>query len=232
MREIVICMVKEHDDRCSHHSLARTFRQGGCSLCTNMNRDTFILMSSVCGARASVDLGIALAPTSDFSSYAPYFSAGFTMFRQEGDNQCSRTVSVLRQALRSGYGSVVLLMPGVPNLPPAYVERTLTRLRDGSSLVMGPLKNGAFYLIGERSDTFDLLHERVHLEKELDRPRPFSGHLLGRLQKTGVRWAVLPEWYRIHTVRDLKQLRADARNGRGCQARWTQGASSTILGSC
>ncbi|MFW6181449.1 MAG: DUF2064 domain-containing protein [Spirochaetota bacterium] len=232
MSEIVIFMVEEHHNRCSHQNLARILKQGCCSLCSNMNRDSLILMSSVCGARRCVDLGIALAPDSDVSSYAPYFTAGFTMFRQEGSSRGRHTVSVIRQALDEGYGSVVLLLPGVPNLPPSYVERALTRLRDGSSLVLGPLKNGAFYLIGERTDSFGLLHGQVHLERELGRSRPFSGHLLDRLQKAGVRCAVLPEWYRIRTVKDLRQLRSDARNGRGCQARWTQGASTAILDSC
>jgi glycosyltransferase A (GT-A) superfamily protein (DUF2064 family) len=232
MSEIVIFMVEEHHNRCSHQSLARIFQQGSCALCSNMNRDSLILMSSVCGARRCVALGIALAPDSDVSSYTPYFSAGFSMYRQEGVSQGRRTVSVIHRARESGYGSVVLLMPGVPNLPPSYVERALTRLRDGSSLVLGPLRNGAFYLIGERTDAFGLLHGQVHLERELARSRPFSGHLLDRLQQAGVRSAVLPEWYRIRTVKDLRQLRSDARNGRGCQARWTQGASTTILDSC
>jgi glycosyltransferase A (GT-A) superfamily protein (DUF2064 family) len=194
-----------------------------------MNRDTMILMTGICGARRGVDLGLALIPDRDEAPYAPYLAAGFSLISQRGKTRAERTLSVLRAAFDTGYRSAVLLLPGVPNLPPRFVERALTRLRDRSSLVMGPLNNGTFYLIGERADAFGMIHDDMHLEQALDSPSPFSDHLLDRLKAAGIRWTILPEWYRIRSAGDLKRLKADSRNGRGHMARWTRGVSSRLL---
>lgn len=229
-REILICFLKEHEAVCPRISVSRRFAsKGGCFLCTNINRDTLLLITRISGARKSVDVGLAFSPLAEPGAYRPYVTAGFKIYEQNGATESERIENVFDHAFGSGYSSVVVLASGAPNIPLDYLDEAIVNLRNGRGLILGPLRNGKFYLIGMDATSYALLKEAGLLryfdfEKTEERER-----VLDRIKNSGIPCSFLPEWYIIRSFQDLKRLKRDAARGVGWKARWTSFLADVLV---
>ncbi|MGH7823070.1 MAG: TIGR04282 family arsenosugar biosynthesis glycosyltransferase, partial [Candidatus Binatia bacterium] len=123
-------------------------------------------------------------------------------FTQSGGDLGRRMARAMGEAFRRGAASVVLVGSDLPHLAPARVAEAFGRLEAGADLVLGPARDGGYYLIGAR---------RV--------PPVFSGIPWGGPLALGRTLAVarrrrlavdlLPESYDLDRVDDLEELLHD-----------------------
>jgi glycosyltransferase A (GT-A) superfamily protein (DUF2064 family) len=220
--EIVVGFVKEHEEICLNKGMSQALRKkGDCSFCQNVNRDLFLLITTMRGARKTSDVGLALSPTSRAEYYKPYSTAGFSLFQQRRGTETERVARIFDEAFLKGYEIVILVAPGAPNIPLEYLEHALGELREGKDIILGPMLNGKFYLIGIRRSEFDRLRDS-HLLDDIDFDnRDTRDRTITRLQAACTNCSLLPEWYAVKSIEDLKKMHKDSTKGRGWKARWT-----------
>jgi glycosyltransferase A (GT-A) superfamily protein (DUF2064 family) len=221
-REIVVGFVKEHEKACLHSFFSQALkRRSDCSFCYQVNRDSLLLISRLREARKTVDVGLALSPVSKSEHYRPYQTAGFLFFHQKSGSESENINAIFEEAFEKGYDSVILIGHGTPNIPPAYLEEALLALRRGNEIILGPTTNSRFYLIGMTKSQFAALRDGG-LFNELDfNTRWGRDTAIKKFMQTCSNCTVLPEWYSIKSLDDLRRLRADSSRGQAWNARWT-----------
>jgi glycosyltransferase A (GT-A) superfamily protein (DUF2064 family) len=90
-----------------------------------------------------------------------------------------------------------------PTLPAAYLSAAFTHLREGADVVLGPCDDGGYYLIGLRQPQSRLLREVPMSTPTVLRDT------LAIAEELGLRVALLPTWYDVDTVAELRRLRQE-----------------------
>lgn len=107
------------------------------------------------------------------------------------------------QAFAAGFQRVVLLGTDSPNVPIGHVAKAF-ELLNAHRLVLGPTEDGGYYLIGAYAKVPPILRDMPWSTADL---WPTT---LRRLDAEGwqraVDYEMLPEWYDVDTVDDLKRL--------------------------
>jgi hypothetical protein len=223
-KEIVIGFLNEHTIKCSYHDVSNCFKTDKvCTLCYNINRDISLLITRFHGARRTVDVGIALSPNAETSPYEPYRTAGFQVFHQRGETEAERIKSILAETFKKEYESTIIISHSVPNLPISYLEYAISDLRRGNNLVLGPTDNGMFYLIGVRRELFEKVRSDSQFGSVGFTNRTLRESTLKQIKShyIGYGCSILPNWYILRTIDDLKKLYRDSKRGIGWKAQWT-----------
>jgi len=221
--EIIIGVLNEHKSNCQYHLVSKFIKEKReCSFCSEMNRDISILITHIKGARKTLDVGLALSPFADITHYLPYKLAGFNLIFQRGENESEIIKNIFNEAFKTGYKGVVLLAHNVPDLPVEYLENALENLRNGSCMVLGPLENGTFYLIGMKKNTYP-----ENIQKEIFKNLSFnpwgnSRESIKQICSRTTSCTILPPWYLLKTVSDLKKMHNASSIEMKWKARWTR----------
>jgi glycosyltransferase A (GT-A) superfamily protein (DUF2064 family) len=195
-----------------------------------MNRDVCILITHIYGARKTVDVGLALSPLAKIGPYSPYKKAGFELFSQDGETESEKIKNVFKDAFERDYKSVITVSHSVPNLPLNYLEDALSSLRNGSNLVIGPLRNGMFYLIGMTRKMHEIINHKNVLNDITFDNSSLRDSTVENIKSHCNGCSILPEWYILKSIKDLKKMHNDYRHGIGWKAQWTHNISREILG--
>lgn len=145
---------------------------------------------------AAVSPGREAAPGPD-----PADLAGFEVMIQEGEDLGQRMSNCFATLLARGHDRVVIIGADTPSLPLDHLQRAFELLRD-RDLVIGPSRDGGYYLIGARCVVPEIFRgipwgtDRV-LEETLTILKIF-----------GMPRVLLPEWGDVDTSEDLEALRA------------------------
>jgi rSAM/selenodomain-associated transferase 1 len=86
---------------------------------------------------------------------AEWLGRDFAYVIQEGDHLGARMGLAFRKAFRKGWERVVLIGSDVPDLTPAILRESFERLAT-YDLVLGPARDGGYYLIGLKANRPDL----------------------------------------------------------------------------
>lgn len=153
---------------------------------------------------------IAFAPPSDAAWFAR-LDRGAVLVPQPRASFGTRLSAALAAGLSRGGRAVVIGMDS-PTLP-AQTVRLAFRALERADCVLGPARDGGYYLIGAR----------VALPPTLFRAMPWSTsrvlrETLSRARAATIRVALLPEWYDIDDAPSLARLRRDARGLRRAAA--------------
>jgi len=227
--EIVIGFLNEHRNNCPYIFVSKLIKEKReCSFCSEMNRDISILITHIKGARKTVDVGLALSPCADINHYLPYKMAGFNLFFQRGESESEIIKNTFCEAFELGYKVVVLLAHNVPDLPLVYPENALYNLRNGSHMVLGPLENGMFYLIGMKKNTYlEALHTEIFKNLSFN-PWGDSKEAVKQICRRTQSCTILPTWYLLKTVGDIKKIHNASSLEMKWKARWTRLITSDI----
>jgi rSAM/selenodomain-associated transferase 1 len=125
---------------------------------------------------------------------------------QEGADVGERMEHAFKQAFAEGCSRAVLVGSDIPDLPPAAFFGAIRALDDHDA-VIGPAKDGGYYLIGFRADTF---LPDIFREIEWSTADVFS-KTMQILDRSGRQVLQLPPWRDVDTIDDLKDL--VSRNG-------------------
>lgn len=157
---------------------------------------------SAAKALSGVTLIVACHPSrSDpfFSRLADQF--GVELIDQEGEDLGLRMRRALESAGRRGFFRTVLIGTDSPTLPMTFVREAFNRLNK-HELVLGPSRDGGYYLIGCR-DRVPPLFENMPWGSEAVLTRT-----LERVNELKLDCGLLPLWYDVDTPADLRWLAA------------------------
>jgi len=127
---------------------------------------------------------------------------GITVFAQEGGGLGERMRNAFRDRFAEGYEKTAIVGSDSPSLPPAYIETAFGSSRD---VVLGPSTDGGYYLVGMNrrvTEIFDAVAwgSATVLEDTLE-----------RIKNTGATLELLPLWYDVDTLADLRFLKTHLR---------------------
>ena len=130
-----------------------------------------------------------------FRQLAPDMGLAF----QSGDSLGERLDHLLTEALTSGSQKAVVMDSDSPTLPAAYLSQAFDLL-DDADVVLGPTRDGGYYLIG-------LKQPQPHLLRQVQMSTPHVlSDTLALAESTGLTVSLLPAWYDVDTIADLYQL--------------------------
>ncbi len=228
--EIVVGFLKEHGKVCWHQQVSQAIKKKrNCTLCANIIRDSLLLITNMREARKTVDVGLALSPETKTEPYRPYAAAGFSIFQQKGATESERINEIFDHAFRKGYDNVIVTAYGIPNIPVRYIEEALQELRNGKQIIIGPLVNGKFYLVGMGREEYHRL-DKSNLMSLIDFVNGEErDRVIDLIKNTCEYYSFLPEWYMVSSLDDLKRIHADSILGKGWKARWTTCMADDIV---
>lgn len=105
-------------------------------------------------------------------------------------------------AFERGYQHVILLGSDAPTVPVEYLTAAQQALHD-HSIVLGPARDGGYYLIAGRPDMPNVFHNIPWSTPAVFRVTS------ERLQGLGSSWTTVPAWYDIDEASDLTRLSAE-----------------------
>jgi rSAM/selenodomain-associated transferase 1 len=145
---------------------------------------------------------LVLAYTQDADWFAPRLSSRWRSLLQEGAGLGSRLENALASLDPSGASRTVFVGMDAPHLPPERLRDAFAALdADQSATVLGPCEDGGYYLIGVRGrwPAGALEDIRWSTAEALTDTRAALG-------KHGIDCAMLPEWYDVDTIEELRRL--------------------------
>lgn len=98
-----------------------------------------------------------------------------------------------------GYGEIIIIGSDSPTLPPEMIEEGFGRLK-GCNLAIGPSLDGGYYLLGISGDVPEIF-EGVNWGSET-----VYEETVARAKADKVEFAVLPYWYDVDTIKELRFL--------------------------
>ena len=120
---------------------------------------------------------------------------------QKGNDLGERMKNSFLQTFTEGFNTVVLLGSDTPDLPVHFIKQAIQALRT-NDVVLGPSSDGGYYLIGCTKNSYSpVFFENIHWSTNTVFQETMS--IFERLQK---KILVLPEWYDIDTVEDIRDF--------------------------
>ena len=126
---------------------------------------------------------------------------GLTMFKQQGDTLGARIFNAFRYCAKKGYSEIVLIGTDSPSIPVDIIKKAFKELKK-NDLVIGPCTDQGFYLIGVRKEKISEISCNVQIDTGED-----VNNLLGKINSLNFSLSLLPFWYDVDDVNDLKLLR-------------------------
>lgn len=118
---------------------------------------------------------------------------------QHGNSLGERLEHLLTEALAGGSQRAVVMDSDSPTLPAEYISQAFDHLTD-ADVVIGPTRDGGYYLIGMKQP-------QPHLLRDVQMSTPHVLHdTLALAEATGLVVSLLPVWYDVDTIDDLYQL--------------------------
>ena len=122
------------------------------------------------------------------------------LFAQRGKDLRERIFNAFRDHFKKGYTEVVLIGSDSPTIPVDYIEMAFTELKK-NDFVVGPCFDQGLYLIGARKKKVDEIFSNIRLDTGED-----VNTILRIMNSMDIRFSMLPFWYDIDTIDDLRFL--------------------------
>jgi rSAM/selenodomain-associated transferase 1 len=118
---------------------------------------------------------------------------------QRGASLGERLDHLLTEALLGGSRRAVVMDSDSPTLPAGYLRQAFDDLTK-ADVVLGPTRDGGYYLIGVKQPQPFLLRE-----VQMSTPRVLAD-TLALAEEGGLTVSLLPTWYDVDTIEELHQL--------------------------
>ncbi len=126
---------------------------------------------------------------------------GCKLVAQRGETLGERLINAAAELLSNGFESVCLINSDSPTLP-VEVLRTATSLlaQDGDRVVLGPSKDGGYYLIGLKHPHHELFERITWSTADV------LAHTIERAAEINLAVEFLPNWYDVDDAATLRLL--------------------------
>jgi hypothetical protein len=154
-------------------------------------------------AIADVELYLAYTPAAERELFQELAPPGFYLFPQQGDDLGARMANVFDTLHARGYRNMVLIGGDLAPVPAEIFAEAFAFLNNElQRVVFGPSRDGGYYLVGCNQpaprifDGMSWSHDKV------------LAQTLNKLASLKIDWRLLPDWFDVDTVDDLRHLRA------------------------
>lgn len=141
----------------------------------------------------------------DAQDYFSQLAPDMELICQRGDSLGERLDNLLNTVLNNGFRQAVVMDSDSPTLPASYLNQAFMCLAE-VDVVLGPTRDGGYYLIGLKQPQPYLLRQ-VQMS---------TSHVLTdtlrRVEVTGLTASLLPPWYDVDDITDLYQLSQQINN--------------------
>ena len=164
-------------------------------------QDTFNLI----GILNNIDIIAAYTPLNFTSKIKKIVSSKTITIPQKGKDIGERLENIFSLLFFAGYKKITIMGADSPDLPIKYIEKSFALLKGKKELVLGPAKDGGYYLIAMSREC-----------KEIFKGIPWSTYAvfsktLEKAKNIGFQSVILPEWYDIDNINDLHLIRNNLR---------------------
>ncbi len=142
-------------------------------------------------------------PPDSGEAVTAWLGPGRTCLPQEGEDLGLRMANAFATIFNRGDSRAILIGSDLPDLPADLLSGALKALDDHDA-VIGPARDGGYYLIGFRRETF---LPDVFQGIEWSTNRVFA-ETVARFERLGKRVFLAPAWRDVDTPEDLKDLAA------------------------
>jgi uncharacterized protein len=142
---------------------------------------------------------VSCSPGTDHQSFEELQGRGWALSEQGEGTLGVRLQRALSRAFRDGASRVVFIGSDSPTLPIELVRAAFDELQR-TDVVIGPVFDGGYYLIGSAVETPPIF-EGI----DWGTPTVFSS-TIARLRDSSHRFSVLPYWYDVDDLADLRIL--------------------------
>lgn len=164
--------------------------------------------------RAVADVVVAYTPSAGRALLEPLLPPGLLWVEQRGAGLGGRLRGIVRHALRSGFGPVIIIGTDSPTMPASFVETANEALASGEAdVTLGPTADGGYYLVGVAAECRGLFRDVAWSTPLAYRQTAQNASRLG------LRLLDLPLWYDVDTPRDLLRLREELFADEGARSR-------------
>jgi uncharacterized protein len=160
-------------------------------------RDTLDVMRQING----VQRVISFLPKGA-EDYFHHLAPDMKLTCQQGNSLGERLDHLLTEALVNGSQRAVVMDSDSPTLPADYISQAFEHLTD-ADVVIGPTRDGGYYLIGMKRPQPHLLRE-VQMSTQ-----HVLTDTLALAESTALAVSLLPTWYDVDTIADLHELDAE-----------------------
>jgi rSAM/selenodomain-associated transferase 1 len=156
------------------------------------------------GLRDRHEVLVYYTPPNKKSGIKKVIGSSFKFFPQTGSDLGERMQNAFVESFKRGFERVVIIGGDSPTLPPEYIERAFECLREGTTVVIGPARDGGYYLMGMKG--LNILSPYSIFSNISWGTSDVLPATLDRLKRNNLSYRLLPQWYDIDTVEDLKLL--------------------------
>ncbi len=149
---------------------------------------------------------VAYEPEERRDDFRKLLPREFRHFPQAGRDLGQRMLNAFNYVLSQGNHKVLILGSDSPTLP-VHIVKEAFGLLDASDLVLGPAEDGGYYLIGLKQVYREIFENIKWSSPEVLR------NTLDRATHRGISYTLLPQWYDIDELKDLKRAANDDPNG-------------------
>lgn len=154
-------------------------------------------------AYAGLDVGLRIyvvPPASGFPT--ELVPAGASLHEQVGEGLGPRMQRAFEETFEDGHRRAVIVGTDHPSLPSAHLRAAYAGLRRDGRVVIGPSRDGGYYLLGMRR-TYPEVFGGPYSHSEVFR------QALERTVRAGALPVILPAWYDVDGAEQLARLRKD-----------------------
>ncbi|MEW6079895.1 MAG: TIGR04282 family arsenosugar biosynthesis glycosyltransferase [Thermodesulfobacteriota bacterium] len=149
-------------------------------------------------------------PAGDRELARAWLGGDWPLLAQTGESLGERMKNALTETFAAGFSRALVVGSDLPDLPAAIIHETFDLLRDHAA-VIGPARDGGYYLIGFTAAGF--------LPEVFDGITWGTGTVLSetlrQFDARGITPRMLPVWRDMDTIDDLKALESDSRECAG-----------------
>ena len=143
---------------------------------------------------------LCATPAERLNEFALFTPPNWTITSQISGDLGKRMKSFFQQAVAEQFETTVLIGTDSPTIPTTMISQAFASLK-AADCVLGPATDGGYYLIGCRQQVppvFDDINWSSNKVLE---------QTIRALQQAGFSYKLLPPWFDIDTVDDLRNLR-------------------------
>tara|TARA_B100001123_G_C15277435_1_gene1012715 strand:- start:524 stop:1204 length:681 start_codon:yes stop_codon:yes gene_type:complete len=146
----------------------------------------------------NADCFVGISPENNSGFFNKLESSGMTLFSQQGKDLGEKMRQAFIKRFAQGYNNVAIIGSDSPSLPVSYIDQALDSTKD---LVLGPSIDGGYYLIAMKSKVSEVFS---FVDWGTDK---VLHETLQRVQDGGFSFDLLPVWYDVDLLEDLKFLK-------------------------
>jgi hypothetical protein len=155
-------------------------------------------------AMVDADLYLAFTPAAERALFRALAPAGCNLFLQEGDDLGARMANVFATLRARGHRGMVLIGGDLPPVPAEIFAEAFAFLDEQiRRVVLGPSRDGGYYLVGCNQPAPEIFEGMTWSHGHV------LAQALAKLASLQIHSRLLPAWFDIDTVDDLRHLQAN-----------------------